>query len=317
MDPLQTDGYVIFRQVMDPLRLEKCTSPEDKADYERMQEFIDSHILPTINDRLGWQSDYVKFRYSNNNNSSDASNLHRDIILQKDISCPCYTCITYLDTATIEVVPGSHRRPFGTLWSALYDFATNRKVETLHPGDLMIFSSSLLHRGFFSYHISQRRILQVFQIFPSLTALQKSMKKSIHVICGGDGNNMMVYISKTPFNNHSNFIHYLNASTGYGIMKDLPFECEYLASEGMRPRLTVEKGSWQETNYYIIKHETINLPANKKKKFLQTCFSTQIKLCIFYFLFLLMLNVFFLWIIIRTIHSFFKNKRNKRNKIQK
>lgn len=222
---------------MDPRRLEKCTSPDDKANYQCIQEFIDSHILPTINERLGWQSDYIKFRYSNNNNSSDASNLHRDIILQKEIPCPCYTCITYLDTSNIEVVPGSHRRPFGTLWSAIYDFATNRKVETLHPGDLMIFCSTLLHRGFFSYHISQRRILQIFEIFPSLTTLKEYMKKSIHVTCGGDGNNIMVYISKTQFR--------------------------------------------------------------------------QIKLCIFYFLFILMLNVFFLWIIIRTIYSFFRNKRNK------
>ena len=104
---LQINGYVIFRQVIDPRQLETCTSPENKANYQCMQDFIDNHLLPILDHRFGWHSDYIKFRYSNNNNSADASNLHRDIILQKNKPSPCYTCITYLDTANIEIVPWS------------------------------------------------------------------------------------------------------------------------------------------------------------------------------------------------------------------
>lgn len=306
---LQINGYVIFRQVIDPRQLEKCTSPENKANYQCMQDFIDNHLLPVLDHRFGWDSDYIKFRYSNNNNSADASNLHRDIILQKNMPSPCYTCITYLDTANIEIVPGSHKTPFGTSWSAIYHFVTHRKVETLHPGDLMIFSSSLLHRGFFSYSVKNRRILQVFEIFPTMTMLETYLKKSIHVPCGDHGNNTMVYISKTNFNHHSNLIHYLNAYMGYGIMKDLPTECEYLSSEGMRPRLAVENGSWQDINYYIMKYETLDLPAKQKKHFNQTCYSTQSKIIIIYFFFILLLICFFVYIIVSSLFIHYKRRK--------
>jgi hypothetical protein len=39
-------------------------------------------MLGVIDRELGWKSDYVKFRVSDNNNSADASTFHRDIIAQ-------------------------------------------------------------------------------------------------------------------------------------------------------------------------------------------------------------------------------------------
>ena len=296
MDLLQERGYVIFRQAIDPRRLEACTSADNKADYRCMQGFIDRDLMSAVDERLGWHADYVKFRYSNNNNSSDASNLHRDIIMQKEVGCPCYTCLTYLDTTRLEVVPGSHRRPFGTMLSGVYEFLVNRKVETLQPGDIMVFSSTLLHRGIFSYGARSRRILQVFEVFPSHATLKGQLQRSIHVT--GNWGDVMVHVSKTGLNDHSNFIHYLNAYTGYGILRE---DCDYLSSENMRPRLAVRDGEWQDINYYIMKHDTINLPEEQKGSFIYTCYATQIGLCKVYFVFIFALILFLFYIVLRAI----------------
>lgn len=296
MDQLEERGYVIFRQAIDPGRLEACTSANNKADYRCMQRFIDRDMMGAVDDRLGWKADYVKFRYSNNNNAADASNLHRDIIMQKDVGCPCYTCLTYLDKTSLEVVPGSDRRPFGTMLSGVYEFLVNRKVETLQPGDVMVFSSTLLHRGIFSYMTRSRRILQVFEVFPSRAALKEHLVRSIHVT--GDLGDFMIHVSKTSLNDHSNFIHYLNAYTGYGILRE---DCDYISSENMRPRLAILDGEWQDINYYIMKHDTINLPQTQHISFLHTCYATQIKLSKVYFVFLFALMLFLIYIILWTL----------------
>jgi len=68
-------------------------------------------FLLTIQKNLYDISDprYIKFRFSNNNNSIDASVFHRDDYNYTDSSMiPIYTALCYFDKAELEIIPGSH-----------------------------------------------------------------------------------------------------------------------------------------------------------------------------------------------------------------
>ena len=53
--------------------------------------------------------DYIKYRVSNSNNSSDAGAFHRDIHTYNETQ-PIYTCLAYLDESMLEIIPKSHKQ---------------------------------------------------------------------------------------------------------------------------------------------------------------------------------------------------------------
>ncbi len=97
----------------------------------------------------------LKFRASNNNNNTDASQPHRDVMLGHNFA-EIYTVLYYLDNADLEVYPGSHRRADV--------FGAKPKRMQLLAGDMVVFHASLLHRGVYSVCRAQdnRRVLQIF-----------------------------------------------------------------------------------------------------------------------------------------------------------
>lgn len=73
---------------------------------------------------------------------------------------PIYTAVCYLDNAQIEIVPGTHI-------DGQYNTYKNKMIINMKPGDLLVFHAGLYHRGL-SDGSPNRRILQVFDIFPTL-----------------------------------------------------------------------------------------------------------------------------------------------------
>jgi ectoine hydroxylase-related dioxygenase (phytanoyl-CoA dioxygenase family) len=107
---------------------------------------------------------YVKFRYSNNNNSIDASVFHQDDYNYTDSSMsPIYTALCYIAKAELELIPGSLIK--NNL--SLIDLYKNKKVIHLEKGDIVIINSNLYHKGVNFSKGANRRVLQVFTIYPN------------------------------------------------------------------------------------------------------------------------------------------------------
>src|SRR5438094_668015 len=110
MQELNTNGYILFKNVLNVKPAYLCFNKEKKIDYVNMSKYIRDEMLNKVDKLLGWKSDYIKFRVSDNNNSSDASTFHRDTIPQKNIIRPCFTCLAYLNPTIMEVIPKSHKQ---------------------------------------------------------------------------------------------------------------------------------------------------------------------------------------------------------------
>ena len=76
MDELNKNGYIIFKNSVQTNDIPNDISNiNEKINYTNIKNFIDNKFLPIIKIKLPYFSNpkYTKFRYSNNNNSIDAS----------------------------------------------------------------------------------------------------------------------------------------------------------------------------------------------------------------------------------------------------
>ena len=82
----------------------------DKVNYSEMTDFIQTDIFKIINNKLNDKYDYMKYRVSNNNNSSDAGSFHKDT--KEGFTCcklnTIFTCIMYWDKSMFQLIKGSH-----------------------------------------------------------------------------------------------------------------------------------------------------------------------------------------------------------------
>ena len=101
---------------------------------------------------------FSKYRFSNNNNSSDASTFHRDLYnhTENDI-VPIFTVLVYFDDTQMELIPGSHIK------NNKYTF-DDRKTIDIKAGNTLVIFANLLHRGKNFTNSGNRRILQIFEV---------------------------------------------------------------------------------------------------------------------------------------------------------
>lgn len=170
---LEEDGYILFKTVLSNKQLwtglrsiKKQPDGMELIDYNELKaNFIDAHFIPYINNELGWNAVYNKFRFSNKSNSRDASTFHADIYNFTYYDMPIYTCLEYFDKATLEIIPGSHKRNKHTTTDILHKA---RIKLIIVPGDILVFNSNLYHRGvFYEKGIQSRKLLQVFDVYPN------------------------------------------------------------------------------------------------------------------------------------------------------
>lgn len=167
------NGYVVYKKKLSHEEQQfglSCIGKE-KVDYSLLKTFIDNYFLPKINFK---DPVYSKARISNNNNSIDAAVLHSDVYnftTEKEI--PLYTALCYFDKAELEIIPGSHIK------SHLSFTEQNKKRIILHlePGDIVVFNSAITHRGVNFSKGENRRLLQVFEIFPSQESYKANISK--------------------------------------------------------------------------------------------------------------------------------------------
>lgn len=164
-------GYAYMQDVLSPDETEYALSAYvgDKVDYPKMKNFIDTMFLPAVARKLSFMKDprYVKFRFSDNNNSTDAAVVHRDVYnFTQDKTVEMYTVLCYFDDSEMELHEYSH----GAHNIGLVDTYKARKRVKMGRGDVLVFYSTLLHRGVKFGQTKHRRLLQVFDVFPSAEA---------------------------------------------------------------------------------------------------------------------------------------------------
>jgi hypothetical protein len=165
---ISKNGYILLPNILtgDELDFGLSCMRLDKADYSITKQFIDTVFFPKIIEKTMVITDpvYVKFRLSNNNNSTDASTFHGDIYNNSDTeTLPIYTCLCYFDDAQLEIIPGSHKYN-NSGWSI--ESYNKKRVINIKRGDILIFHSNIHHRGVNYNKTVNRRLLQVFEVFP-------------------------------------------------------------------------------------------------------------------------------------------------------
>ena len=170
-ETLNKNGYILIK---DPLetnqknRALSCIIPvgngKTKIDYNKFNEFINTDFIPKINETLGWSATYLKYRFSNFQNAKDAAQFHGDLYnFADDNLMPIYTGLIYFDNSIMEVIPGSHiKNNLST-----NDLYSRRKQIKMNGGDMLVFHANMHHRGIFFETVKDRRLLQVFEIFPN------------------------------------------------------------------------------------------------------------------------------------------------------
>ena len=179
MSKLDIDGYIVLKNklslnsILDVLN---CTNEENLVKYDTVINFINSTFFPTISQNVPRFTNpiYTKFRYSNNNNSKDASTFHGDVYNHSQLELmPIYTCLCYFDDSQMELIPKSHKKNDKCTLELF-----NTKIQiNLRRGDILIFHSNLYHRGINYFKKENRRILQVFDVFPNKETYDENMDK--------------------------------------------------------------------------------------------------------------------------------------------
>jgi hypothetical protein len=136
----------------------------------------------------------MKCRFSNNN-SIDASVFHSDVYnYTGEEEIPLYTALCYLDKAKMELIPNSHKKPNASPLEEL----NKATVIELNPGDILVFNSRMVHRGI-NFSNGNRRLLQVFQIFPTRELYEQHSHKLLTVDTTGQKSNILYHIAKIPW----------------------------------------------------------------------------------------------------------------------
>ena len=180
---IKNEGYILLTNKLNENDLEFGLSSiiDNKVDYSIMKQYIDNVFFPKIKKTSNVITDphYIKFRLSNNNNSTDASTFHGDIYNNTNSEIlPIYTCLCYFDDAQLEIIPGSHK--YNNIGSSIESY--NKKITlTIKRGDILIFHSNIHHRGINYNKTENRRLLQVFEVFPDKQTYNEHISKLIIV----------------------------------------------------------------------------------------------------------------------------------------
>ena len=181
---IKNNGYILLKNVLAGGELNfglSCIQNDNKVNYSIMKQFIDNVFFSAIqkNTNVIKNPNYIKFRFSNNNNSTDASTFHGDIYNHTNTELlPIYTCLCYFDDAKLEVIPGSHKYN-NNGWSI--DTYNKKVVLDVRRGDILVFHSNMHHRGVNYNKIGDRRLLQVFEVFPDQETYNDHLSKLVIV----------------------------------------------------------------------------------------------------------------------------------------
>ena len=313
---LEIKGFHIFKNILsnESIRYGQNSFNETKVNYSRMCEFINNTILKTVNEKLKNKLRSTKYRVSNNNNSIDASALHRDVHNHySKTAMPIYTCLTYLDKAIMELIPTSHNHTVIN-YGDLMKFYNSRIKIILNPGDILLINSAILHRGiYYKKMADNRRLIQLFDCM-FLDDYKNLAKYIFHTQHKRDNlllSTVMIQLSKIkPLINYINFTYYINTARGYGydfnvIDKINENDYKFISLESNKRYKPKYDNSWEKGNVYIMNYSTNNVTPKQNTiiYFYMHIYTTII----------LSLSLLIIVFIIKHIIEFYRKKNKKNN----
>lgn len=190
----------------------RCFKDGGMLDYQCMDGFVRQSLS-----KVDPSARSMKYRASDNSNSSDAGHFHRDVCNYDPRVIPeIYTVLFYLDEAEMEIIPDSHKKPVMTLAQGVRQKSV---VLKMNPGDVLMFNSCTLHKGkFSSNNQGHRRLIQVFDTTFGDTDYTDRV---LHLPCIGrcktyNFDKISDFLSKSSVFKFVSSITYVNTSTGYG-----------------------------------------------------------------------------------------------------
>jgi len=190
---------------------------------------------------------------------------HRDIICYdpEKRTYPIFTFISYLDSTVMEVVPNSHNKHTMNTLQALKARYYECEQVILKPGDLLLFRSTLVHRGVFTQSDSpHRRILQIFDLYPTEEMYHTYAPRVLQIknIPSPAYSKFMIKLSKVKLGIEVlDLFSSLNAASGYGFnskpmaqtgMEKLGFT--YTSATHKALPEDAEQNSWQPNNLHVM-----------------------------------------------------------------
>lgn len=263
---LKETGYYIFKKIIPNkfLEIAKKYIVDKNVNYNRLnKEFINPHMLSSVGKEIDRNIINIKYRVSNNNNSTDAASFHRDLHnYSNNKNTRVYTILTYIDGGNMELIPGSNRYPRMNIPQAFH-FMNKRKSNILEPGDILMFEATTIHRGIFYKNQKDRRLIQLFDCVFDYD-YDYYMRTIMHTPCKDKcdkefaGSLVKLNKSKT-MSNLMNFFIYFNTAFGYSKLGLSPFtkdkEIKYVSTDSNQARLNIKNDTFQKNNLYIMNVE--------------------------------------------------------------
>lgn len=308
-DHIDKKGYVILRNVIPLEEIIKARKniTSDKVLYKNLEYYIDNVIIEAVYDKLDIGLVCSKYRVSNKNNSNDAAAYHRDIQIHTDNydkNIEIYTVLNYLDGGNMKLIPGSHEYPHMGI-RQMVDFYGKGKELILGPTDILIFRSTVLHKGLFYFPQDNRRLIQCFDCIPS-NKFEELNSQILHTPCISKCytkfENMMILLSKNiVFINLLDIINFYNVAGGYGykeygVLKRLYGDkYKYISTEANNHRINKSKmkEGWGKLNVYVNRFELNDWKVESESmiKFYTVILSSSIILAIVFMLVCLVIGL--------------------------
>lgn len=175
---LHEDGFLLVRQCVKSDTLENFRNGVGKAEvnYRGMSPVVND-MKKCLHDLLGWTPVMTKYRVSNQENKIDASFLHNDLknVSRTNTPIPCHTVLLYGDKGRLQLIPKSHHKTHESMIHATLDLQNTITID-IEPGDLLVFNASLIHRGIFFNTEDNRRLMQIFEVYPNKETFDKFAK---------------------------------------------------------------------------------------------------------------------------------------------
>ena len=274
MEQLNENGYLVIENKNSNVLFENKANEfykDNKVNYALLKRFIDDTYFPELNKKLYSLNNlnYGKFRFSNNNNSTDASTFHGDTYNYTDENIiNVYTFLYYFDDAYLEIIPKSHRKDFN-LNNSAHESYHNKKQIPIKAGSFVVFHSNIHHRGVGFNKTDNRRLLQIFEVTINDDDYKKYREKIIiietsqsYLIKIMNIINKYVFSKITKsgaFNNFITYIHYMfvynNLHYKYFTLNDLSSseKKDKIISYEPGKNIDISKGkSCKETNINIL-----------------------------------------------------------------
>ena len=265
MNQLNKNGYVVLRNVVDKKRVHYAQNQiNNKVNYYKLKSYLDNDMISNVNKKLGLKLNYTKYRVSNKNNSTDAASFHRDLQSYTNKSPKVFTILSYLDVSRMELVPFTHKHISIPIIN-LKNMLDNRITITMNPGDILIFYSTLVHRGiFYNTQSKNRRLIQLFDCI-DVNDKDKYREEILHIPCKNNCSSLVNYINVTLNKSYIiseilNYISTIITFRGYGypyyglrfITNDK--KIKYLSTESNKQRLYVGKNEdkFMKINLYVM-----------------------------------------------------------------